>query len=155
MLLDGRIAQIDTRERVLTQPRTIEIARQVGMSNLIPGEIAAERGDGYGFVEVDREHRIPASGDHAPGTPVCAGVRPEHLKLDVGRGDGIAIGKARVRNIVSDGVTATLFLDWAGFELRTHLIAGRGLARSVEVGDTILLSVRPEHVHIIPQRFGS
>ncbi len=151
VLLDGRVAQIDARETVLERPRSIEVARQVGMSNLIPGEVATERGDDWGFVDVDPHHRLPAAWLPEPGPSVCAGIRPEHLKIDVGRGEGIAIGKARVRTIVSDGVVATVSLEWAGFELRTYLIAGRGPARTIEPGHSVLLSVRPAHVHILSQ----
>ena len=61
------------------------------------------------------------------------------------------IGKARVRTLVSDGVVATVGLEWAGIELRTHLIAGRGPARTIEPGCSVLLSVHPAQVHIFSQ----
>jgi hypothetical protein len=41
-------------------------------------------------------------------------------------------------------------VDWAGTQLRTHLMAGRGLARRLEVGAAVSLSASPEHVHLIP-----
>jgi hypothetical protein len=88
-------------------------------------------------------------GDPAPGTPVWVGIRPEHLKVEVGRGEGVPIGEGNVRYIVSDGVASTVSLDWAGLELRTHLIAGRGLARTLAPGDSVTLSVRPENVHLM------
>ena len=52
--------------------------------------------------------------------------------------------------VVSDGVAATVSVSWAGRELRTHLLAGRGLARTLAPGDTVTLSVRPEDVHLLP-----
>jgi hypothetical protein len=87
----------------------------------------------------------------ASGTPVWAGIRPELLKVDVGRGEGLPIGKGRVRTVVSDGVVATVTLEWAGRELCTRLLAGRGLARSIAPGDSVTLSVRPEDIHLIPR----
>ena len=96
-------------------------------------------------------HRIPVETRLTPGQKVHAGIRPERLKLDVGRGEGVPIGKGLVRTVVSDGVAATVTLEWAGRELRTHLLAGRGLARSLEPGDSVTLSVRPEDVHLIPR----
>jgi hypothetical protein len=62
------------------------------------------------------------------------------------------IGKGDVRRIVNDGVAVTVQVDWAGTELRTHLMAGRGLARTLEAGATVSLSASPEHVHLIPIR---
>jgi hypothetical protein len=55
-----------------------------------------------------------------------------------------------VRGVVNDGVAVSVQLDWAGTELRTHLMAGRGLARVLVVGSEVSLSVSPEHVHLIP-----
>lgn len=60
------------------------------------------------------------------------------------------IGKGVVRGIINDGVSVSVGVDWAGSELRTHLMAGRGLARTLEIGDEVSLSASPEHVHLIP-----
>jgi hypothetical protein len=60
------------------------------------------------------------------------------------------IGKGVVREIINDGVSLSVGVDWAGSELRTHLMAGRGLARTLEVGAEVSLSANPEHVHLIP-----
>ena len=168
VLIAGALAQQGEREQVLARPTSIEVARLVGMTNLIPAELSAVRDDDlpHDLTHVlvdDGEHRIPVLPPHpqAPeaqpqsqpptGPRVWAGIRPERLKLDVGRGEGLPIGKGVVRTVVSDGVAATVLLDWAGHELRTHLLAGRGLARTVAPGDTVTLSVRPEDVHLIPR----
>ncbi|MDH3521784.1 MAG: ABC transporter ATP-binding protein [Myxococcales bacterium] len=150
VLLEGRLAQIDRRDSVLEKPRTPEIARVVGMSNLVRGVVVAAP-DGGRRVEVDAHHAIPVRTALETGCGVWAGIRPEHLKIDVGRGgSGIAIGKAVVRSVVDDGVAASVALAWAGEELHTHLLAGRGLARSLEPGALVVLAVQPEHVHLIP-----
>jgi ABC-type sulfate/molybdate transport systems ATPase subunit len=146
VLLEGEIAQVGGRDEVLERPTSIPIARQVGMSNLIPGEVDAAGT----WVEVDAQHRIPLPGRESPGSLLCLGIRPENLKVDVGRGEGVAIGKGTLRHAVSDGSVVSLSIDWAGHSLRAHLLAGRGLARSLRPGDRLLLSVRPEDVHPIP-----
>jgi hypothetical protein len=69
----------------------------------------------------------------------------------VGRGEGASIGPALVAAHVSDGVVSTLDLRWGEQRLRTHLVAGRGLAREIRAGDTVALSVRPEDVHVMPR----
>ncbi|MBW2271573.1 MAG: ATP-binding cassette domain-containing protein, partial [Deltaproteobacteria bacterium] len=150
VLLDGRVAQQGPREEVLARPTSVAVARQVGMANLVEGDYEAPAaGEELAYVVVDAQHRIPVP----PGAfadRVLAGVRPERLKVDVGRGEGVPIGKGRVRTVVSDGVAATVGVEWAGHELRTHLLAGRGLARTLAAGDSVTLSVRPEDVHILP-----
>jgi ABC-type Fe3+/spermidine/putrescine transport system ATPase subunit len=157
VLLDGRLVQCGARDAVLEGPRSLAVARVVGMSNLVPGTIVPGVAEGPHQIEVDALHRIPVALPSAPTGPrfgpgdrVHAGIRPEHLKIDVGRGEGIPIGKARVRSIVSDGAVATVTVEWAGHELRTHLLAGRGIARSLAPGDPVVLEVRPEEVHLVP-----
>jgi ABC-type Fe3+/spermidine/putrescine transport system ATPase subunit len=149
ILLSGRLIQCDARERVLNHPVSPEVAQVVGMSNLIAGAVGAAPDGEFACVEVDAQHRIPVPGDLPTGTPVWVGIRPEHLKVEVGRGEGVPIGEGNVRYVVSDGVASTVTVDWAGFELRTHLIAGRGLARTLAPGDPVTLSIRPEDVHLM------
>jgi ABC-type sulfate/molybdate transport systems ATPase subunit len=146
VLLDGEIGQIGLRDEVLEHPATIAIARVVGMTNLIPGEVSADPG----WVEVDAQHRLPFRESSEPGSLVCLGIRPEHLKVETGRGEGVPIGKGTVQHAVSDGSIVSLTIDWAGHALRANLLADRGLARSVAAGDRLLLSVRPEDVRLIP-----
>lgn len=149
ILRGGRLAQCGPREEVLNHPCDPEVARLVGMSNLIEGEVRVEKASGSMCVEIDATHRIPLAQTVRKGEAVWIGIRPENLKVDVGRGEGASIGNAAVRHVVSDGVATTVTLDWAGIELRTHLIAGRGLARTLIPGDTLDLSVRPEAVHVM------
>lgn len=145
VLHGGCVRQVGATAEVLERPATATIARLVGMSNLVPGVVAA---DGRS-VAIDAEHRLAAAGSFPPGTPVLAGLRPERLKLDVGRGETEPIGKGIVRRVVSDGLLCTVAIAWAGHELRTHLVAGRGLAKSLAPGDTVLLSAQASDVHVL------
>jgi ABC-type Fe3+/spermidine/putrescine transport system ATPase subunit len=152
VLIDGALAQVGSRDAVLEQPSTTEIARVVGMTNLVQGVVSAERRGDLAVVEVDAQHCVTTRSELPPGSRVWVGIRPEHIKLDVGRGSVDPIGKGDVRRVVNDGVAVTVQVDWAGTELRTYLMAGRGLARTLEAGATVSLSASPEHVHLIPIR---
>lgn len=148
VLQDGSLRQIGEKRAVLEKPVDVGVARLLGMSNLIPGTLGED-----GAIRIDDAPALP--GAHPPrddiprGSLVWAGIRPEHLKVDIGRGDGESIGKARVVEHVSDGVLSTLVVEWAGLTLRTHLVAGRGVDREVEPGDVVSLSVRSEDVHVL------
>ena len=148
-LIGGRIQQLDLRDEVLRRPATHAVARLVGMSNLIPGTVLDSPGREQVRVEIDSAHQIDVPAALPGGSAVWLGIRPEHLKLDVGGGGGTPIGKGVIRQLVSDGVLTRVSLDWAGFELRTHLVAGRGLARSLSSGDSVTLSVRAHDLHLI------
>ena len=152
VLLDGRVAQEGDREQVLSRPASLEVARLVGMSNLVEGVVRTGSSEGeleLSRVEIDAHHHLPVRTNLSPGTRVWAGVRPARLKVDVGRGEGLPVGKGVVESVVSDGVAVTVQVRWASYGLRTHLLAGRGLARTIETGDSVTLSVRPEDVHLI------
>jgi len=146
-LIAGRVRQQGPRAEVLARPNSTAVARLVGMDNLVLGTADAD-----GFGQIDDAHRIPLAAPPRAGEEGWIGIRPEHLKLDVGRGEGELIGKGHVASLVDDGVTAHVGVAWAGLELRTHLLAGRGLARTLSVGDPVSLSVRPQCVHWIPVR---
>ena len=125
------------------------------MSNLIPGQIS-RRPVGRSSADaeldialIDEAHGIFVPRGFEPGMEVWAGIRPENLKLDTGRGEGASMGKGVVRFLLADGVACTVGIEWAGVELRTYLLAGSSLARTLEVGATVSLSVRPEDVHIM------
>jgi ABC-type Fe3+/spermidine/putrescine transport system ATPase subunit len=150
VLIAGQLVQIGGRDDVIDRPNTPEVARVVGMTNLVRGTVSAERRDDLTLVEVDAQHRVAARTELPAGASVWIGIRPEHLKVDVGRGDVDPIGKGVVREIVNDGVAATVQVDWAGAQLRTYLLAGRGLARTLATGAPVSLSASPEHVHLIP-----
>ncbi len=146
-LIAGRVQQQGARAAMLARPANRAVARLVGMDNLVPGTADAD-----GFGRIDEAHRIPLAQARRVGERGWIGIRPEHLKLDVGRGEGESIGKGRVTSLVDDGVTTHVRVAWADLELRTHLLAGRGLARTLSVGDPVSLTVRSECVHWIPER---
>jgi ABC-type sulfate/molybdate transport systems ATPase subunit len=146
VMIGGRIQQQGPRAPMLVRPATCAVARLVGMDNLVAGVAEPD-----GFARIDEAHRIPLGSIPRAGERGWVGIRPEHLKLDVGRGEGEPIGKGRVASLVDDGLTAHVRVAWANLELRTHLLAGRGLARTLSVGDPVSLSVRADCVHWIPE----
>jgi ABC-type Fe3+/spermidine/putrescine transport system ATPase subunit len=151
VLIDGNLAQVGDRNAVLEKPKTCEIAKVVGMTNLVQGVVSADRQGDLAFVEIDGDHRVAAHTECSPGTRVWIGIRPEHLKLEVGHSDGDPIGAGVVREIVDDGVSVSVQVEWAGTVLRTHLTSGRGFARNLAIGAAVSLSANPEHVHLIPE----
>lgn len=195
----GRLEQVDELHRVLHRPVSLEVARLVGMTNLIPGQVTGTCGPDRREIEVQnqssgtctqtaptsgtdgtdapedremqvqpgyscgthdqrsgtsrvrgRQGRLVARSSLPVGSRVWVGLRPERLKLALGKGeDGESLGSAVVRQVVSDSVLTTLTLDWNGIDLRTHLVSGRGAARRVTCGDVVALAAMPEDLHIM------
>jgi ABC-type sulfate/molybdate transport systems ATPase subunit len=146
VLAAGRLEQVDSPQRVLAAPATPMVARTVGMSNLVPGEIVG------GAVRIDAEHSVaPRECNFPDGAPVWLGLRPEHVKLGVGGSDSAPIGRAIVKAVLSDGILTHVTLDWAGQELEAYLLSGRGLARTIATGDEVRLSVSQQDAHVLPR----
>jgi ABC-type Fe3+/spermidine/putrescine transport system ATPase subunit len=150
VLIGGRLVQVGARDTVLERPVDADVARVVGMSNLIRATVTGEHRGDRTLVEVDAQHRVAVATDLRAGTHVWIGIRPEHLRLDDGSSDFDPIGKGFVSEVVNDGVAANVRIGWAGTELRALLLAGRGLAKTLMAGAAVSLSVDPKQVHLIP-----
>jgi ABC-type Fe3+/spermidine/putrescine transport system ATPase subunit len=149
VLLGGRLAQLGARAEVLRRPASAEVARLVGMANLLPGRVVERDAEGFTVVELPGEARLRAASALPVGASVLVGIRPEHVKLDIGRGDTGVIGKGRVARALDDGVLVTAWISWGSCEVRTVAISGRGLGSTLAAGDVVSLAVRPQDVHLL------
>jgi ABC-type sulfate/molybdate transport systems ATPase subunit len=149
VLADGELVQHGLCDDVLLRPDSPEIARTVGMINLASGRVR-RRTEGVSWIEIEEGFEVPTATDLEVGSEAWIGIRPEHLKLDVGRGDGQSIGKAVVESLVSDGLATVVTLRVRDHRFTTHLLSGRGLARRLRPGDPVSLAVRPDQVHARP-----
>ena len=147
----GELLQHGLCDDVLMRPDSPAIARTVGMINLTTGRVSRQAGN-LSWVEVDEGFEVPTTAPLVLGSEAWIGIRPEHLKLDVGRGDGESIGKAVVESLVSDGLATVVSLRVRQRTFTTHLLSGRGLARRLRPGDPVSLAVQPDHVHARPIR---
>jgi ABC-type sulfate/molybdate transport systems ATPase subunit len=151
VLIDGQLAQFGRRDEVLEKPNTPEIAQTVGMTNLATGTVRRIEG-GIRWIEIAEGFELPTTAPVSIGESIWIGIRPEHLKLDIGRGEGQPIGKAVIESLVSDGLATVVSLRAQGLDFTTHILSGRGLARRLRPGDRVSLAVQPEHVHALAIR---
>lgn len=149
VLMRGELVQHGLRDDVLLQPDSPEIAQTVGMTNLATGRVI-RRVDEISWIEISPGFEVPTTANLEIGGEAWIGIRPEHLKLDIGRGDGQPIGKATVESLVSDGLATVVTLRAPDRIFTTHLLSGRGLAHRLRPGDLVSLAVRPDQVHARP-----
>jgi ABC-type Fe3+/spermidine/putrescine transport system ATPase subunit len=175
VLCEGRLVQIGARNELLRRPENPVVARLVGMENVLPGVAIGRDAAGLMLVEVSSDKQLRATGAASPGESVWVGIRPEHVKLDAKHPEEARVEhstspgfgsppapfhlppspaslRGKVRRVVSDGILATAWIDWDGIELRTHLIAGRGLGHTIKADDPVWFSIRPEDVHLMPRK---
>ena len=95
VLMRGELVQHGLRDEVLLRPNSLEIARTVGMTNLATGRVLRQTDEIF-WVGISEGLEVPSTADLEVGREAWIGIRPEHLKIDIGRGDGQPIGKAEV-----------------------------------------------------------
>jgi tungstate transport system ATP-binding protein len=175
VLCEGRLVQVGTRNELLRSPENPVVARLVGMENVLSGVAIGRDAAGLTLVEVSSGKRLRAIGAASPGESLWVGIRPEHVKLDAKRDEDTRVEhstssafgsppapfrvpgaldslRGKVQRVVSDGILATAWIDWDGIELRTHLIAGRGLGHTIKTDDPVWFAIRPEDVHLMPRK---
>jgi len=87
VMLGGRLQQFDVPEAIYLRPRSVDVARFIGRSNLIEGRVQSmlPGTDGHLRFRVDTPLG-PIDADHdqplAPGQPVHVTIRPEAIHFD-------------------------------------------------------------------------
>jgi ABC-type Fe3+/spermidine/putrescine transport system ATPase subunit len=145
----GRVEQVEVPEEIYERPSTTFVAGFIGVSNLMPGEVA-----GPGAVRLDSGAEIAAdTRSLATGTACAAVVRPEKLRVST-NGDGAA--DPRVEGVVESSVylgTATQIVVNLGGDVRmTVLVPNADEADRQRLpggGARVGLSWDPEHMHVI------
>ena len=115
VLAGGRAHQIDSPQKVYNEPTTAFVARFIGRSNVIPGEVISLKREtavvrlGSGDAEVRRHAAMPLSA----GEKVEVSIRPESLNV-TSAADADLRGVVRSREFL--GSTAVLEVDLEGVE---------------------------------------
>jgi ABC-type Fe3+/spermidine/putrescine transport system ATPase subunit len=146
----GRIVQAGTPHEIYNRPADAFIARFLGPTNLLQGQV--ERTDARGELVV----RTPfgrligqtTAGTLAQGTPVTIAIRPEVLTL----GPNVPIGSNRfmatVERLVFLGEVRQVHLrgpgDWSVLAL-----ALQSQSHHLREGQSLTISVPPEHVVVL------
>jgi tungstate transport system ATP-binding protein len=151
VMLDGRLAQLGTPETVFGRPASPEVARFVGVENLLRGRVAATDG---GVVTVETGHlRIRAAGQAAVGRQVLVCVRPEDVVLRPGapgpaRDSALNHFPGRVAELVPVGTQVRVLADCgdpvAALVTRTSI---QELA--LAPGGAVTVSFKASAVHLI------
>ncbi len=131
VLDEGRLRQVDTPAELYRRPADAFVADFIGRTNFLPLE-ADSPPRIAGFASPLAEALAPDSA--APGSGLCAGVRPEHVRLARPGGAGES---ARVIEGAFGGATQLVLVDVAGHRLTAEVPAGADLWQP---GDAALLA---------------
>jgi multiple sugar transport system ATP-binding protein len=137
----GRIEQIGAPLDVYDAPQTLYVAKFIGAPsiNVVEGMFDGAQ------VKTKGGGAIAVAGVASAGRRVSAAFRPEHISMGEG---GVIDGRVDV--IENLGHETYVFVDTA--DGRMCVAVDR--ARRPRTGDTVRLSVRPEHVHLFDAETG-
>ncbi len=163
VVADGRLLQAGPRAEVFARPASPQVARLLGIPNLISGTVAEPDVLGVDGLRITAE-----TGDLPPGTPVLWTIRPDHIAVTPGLGDppgsypdaapdggstrtgtGCTTGwyPATVEDVADIGTLTTLTVRLpGGEELRVRTTAATRLAP----GDPCLVRLAPADITAWP-----
>lgn len=108
----GKILQVDAPGEILQHPCCLQVARAVGVKNILPGTVEEYR-EKYCRVRVGDRLIETAPGDFKPGSNVTVCLRPERVMLlrpeQAGKSSDENALRGEIVRETNDGMTATLF----------------------------------------------
>jgi spermidine/putrescine transport system ATP-binding protein len=154
----GRIEQLGSPEDLYERPATAFVAGFLGVSNLLPGKVAAADGQ-MAEVDLAAGSRVRVLGNGiAAGDEVRVGVRPEKVNIVV-PADGSDAGGPRT-NVIEGTVADASYLgvstqytvrlaDGASVAVYSQNTETSGATAHISHGERVRLSWRPEHSFVI------
>jgi len=151
---EGFVEQIADPEEVYERPATTFVAGFIGVSNLMPGTVAAANGAGC-TVKLDAGVEVTAPGDGlAAGDHCHAVVRPE--KLEIHDADAPAPDRPNVEGVVESsvylGTSTQIVIRLQGDARMTVLVPNADEAERQRLpggGAKVRLAWAPQHVHLV------
>jgi ABC-type Fe3+/spermidine/putrescine transport system ATPase subunit len=152
----GRIVQFGPAHELYSRPADVFVARLLGPTNLLQGQVDSTSGDSRGEVVVRTPlgRLIAQSTPGAPGqgSPVTISIRPETLTASTTVPAGWNRFPATVERIVFRGeirqVHARGLGDWP-----VLVSVLQSQSQGIREGQALTLSIAPEHVVVLPGKF--
>jgi tungstate transport system ATP-binding protein len=151
VLMKGHIVQSGSPQEIFSTPANEEIARFVGMENILEGCVSANRG---GVDDIDiRGQVIEGISGCRIGQSVEVFIRPEDITLLTARSSSSArnVFSGRVTALISTGPLVRVHLD-CGFPLIALITRLSADELKLETGKTVMASFKATAIHVIPQR---
>ena len=144
VMADGRLEQLDRPDGVYDRPASAFVARFVGRTNELPGEVVgpdAIRADGLVLRGVP-------TGGRASGSTVTLLVRPEHLRP---AGDDGLCGRVVAHVFSGPRTEVVVRLDSSDRELSVDVASGE--ASGWPLGESVVIGADPTRV-VVEDRVG-
>ncbi|NLB01673.1 MAG: ABC transporter ATP-binding protein [Methanomicrobiales archaeon] len=148
VLMKGMFAQVGTPREVFTLPASREVARFVGVENVVDGVVAAGE-NGTSVIDAGGI-RIRAHSPFGAGEAVSLCIRSEEIRIAVTSGDtpGRNILPGTVTSVVPRGPFSRVTVD-CGVALSSILSWKAADSLGIGEGSRVVVSFSPESVHVV------
>lgn len=148
----GGIEQIGSPKEIFTKPKSINVAKLVGMNNIFKGKVLDIKED---EIVIHGQEKITAAcvSDLKIGEEVTWCIRPDHVMVlpeDLPHGKDVAenIFSGEITEIVPKGATYLIFID-GDLNLEIEMPAHTFEKLCLEEGRTIKVFLNKSAIHII------
>jgi ABC-type Fe3+/spermidine/putrescine transport system ATPase subunit len=152
----GRIVQFGPAHALYNRPVDVFVARLLGPTNLLHGQVDSQSGDPHGemIVRTPLGRLIARSVPGAPGqgAPVTISVRPETLTASSTVPAGWNRFPATIERIAFRGELRHVHARGPG-DWPVLFSVLQSQSQGIREGHSITLSVAPEHVVVLPGKF--
>lgn len=153
----GRVVQAGPPAEVYNRPADAFVARLLGPTNLVQGQVEGADSQGEVIVRTPFGRLIgrssaPTATDPPGGSPVTVSIRPESLSVGAAVAPGWNRFPATVERLVFLGGVRRVDLrgpgDWPVFALTLQ-----SQSQALREGQSLTVSVPPEHVVVLPGKY--
>jgi ABC-type Fe3+/spermidine/putrescine transport system ATPase subunit len=150
----GKVLQCGTPQEVYNRPVDTFVARLLGPTNLVPGQVESTDARGEAVVRTSFGRVIGqgAGGTLAPGSPVTLSIRPEALAVGTSIPADSNRFAATVERLVFRGAVREVHLRGPG-DWPVLALALQGQSQHLRAGQGVTLAVAPEHVVVLPGKY--
>lgn len=148
VLINGEVHQIGAAAELFTSPETREVARFVGMENIIDGVVAASEA---GLVTLDiNGQSIEALSDYPAGAGVYACIRPEDITLSPSAAPSSARNsfRGRITRLTTVGALTRIEID-CGFPLITVVTTRSAQEMDLAKDKPLYATFKATAVHVL------
>ncbi|MEY4655024.1 MAG: ABC transporter ATP-binding protein [Rhodoluna sp.] len=145
----GRIEQMGAPEALYDRPKTVFVAKFLGQSNLLVGEVSSTSANSVSIDVAGNKISVPKDRAEKHSGKIAVGFRPEkatfHTKKPTAKSDTNVIGPGEILDIRFTGVSNQYLIEVPNLGNITVFAQNMGQSPVIELGEKVWISWSVDH----------
>lgn len=145
----GRIEQMGAPEALYDRPKTVFVAKFLGQSNLLVGEVSSTSANSISIDVAGNKISVPKDRAEKHSGKIAVGFRPEkatfHTKKPITKSDTNVIGPGEILDIRFTGVSNQYLIEVPNLGNITVFAQNMGQSPVIELGEKVWISWSVDH----------